>query len=428
MSTDLTLSATSAPAIDAAALADGARLERRATRATLLLGVLLLGAMAPVAMLVAPLKELVGERYGASPFWVHSFMSVNMVGAIAAAPVIAALSDRRHARAGRRWVAAGALTLDALLLASMAYMPTLPAILVARFLEGAAHILALSTLMAMAAGWARSGRRGRMMGVVGASMMFGTAIGTRLGGVVWQHWPGWVFHVAGLISLLTAVCVACFVTELPERDMSRSRLRDVFSLLARQKNLLVPFAYAFIDRFCVGVVISTFVLFLGDVHGLDPARRSGLLLLFLIPFALLTYPAGRLVDRIGRIWPLALGSVVFGLVFASYGLWSVGGLYVVMLVSGVTSAAMFAPNLTLCADLAPPGQRGAVYTGFNVFGSLGFVLGPVCAGLLYSVLAARWSATAAYQVTFVLTGSTEVLCAAVTLPALLRLRRAGLTR
>jgi len=62
------------------------------------------------------------------------------------------------------------------------------------------------------------------------------------------------------------------------------------------------------------------LLFLADVHGLAPEARSRLLVLFLLPFAVLVYPAGWLVDRIGRVRPIALGSAGFGVVFAAYGL------------------------------------------------------------------------------------------------------------
>ena len=89
---------------------------------------------------------------------------------------------------------------------------------------------------------------------------------------------------------------------------------------------------------------------------------------------------------------------------------------------------MFAPNLALCADLAPPGQRGAVYAGFQAAGSLGFVLGPLLAGGAFKVLSAHRPVEAAYRMTFVAAGATEVLCAAITLPMLLGLRRRGFVR
>jgi len=395
-------------------------------RATLTISLLTFVVMVPVTMMVAPLKELIAVRYAASAFWTHSFMSVNMIGAILAAPFIGLLADRNRSR---KRIAAIALAADAVLLSAMGLMPSLTLILAMRFLEGAAHILALSTLMAIASGWALKHRRGRTMGIVGAAMMFGTACGTRVGGLVWQHMPGWTFQIAGMLAAAAAFGTLMFVAESPRRDRAPSRrMRDLFGLVRTYPKLMIAYAYAFIDRLCVGVVITTFGLFLADAHGLDPSARSRLLVMFLLPFALLVYPAGRLADRIGRIWPMALGSVAFGLTFASYGILPLNGLYIAMVLSGIFSAAMFAPNLTLCADFVPQAQRGAGFTGFNVAGSLGFVLGPLLAGGLFTVLASHGTAASAYSVTFIATGSAEVLCALVTLPLLLKLGKTGITR
>lgn len=412
------------PATDAPTSTPMVLPEAGATRAIIAASAMVFLAMVPVTMLVAPLKELVGLRYQAGPFWTHSFMSVNMIGAILAAPLIGLLSDAT----ARRRVAAMALIADGILLAAMGWAPSLAVLLVLRFFEGAAHILALSTLMAVAAGWAAEKSRGRAMGIVGSAMMFGTACGTRLGGEVWRHLPDWTFLTAGLISIVAAIGVVVLVTESQIPQSPRSGLRKIVSLVMARRELIVPYAYAMIDRFCVGVVVSTLVLFFADVHALEPRDRSRLLVMFLVPFAVLIYPAGRIVDRVGRVWPIALASAAFGVVFACYGLASAGSLSTLMILSGVISAVMFAPNLALCADLAPPAQRGAAFTGFNVFGSLGFLLGPLAAGAFYAFMARRSSPLESYQATFILTGCTQILCAAVTLPLLLRLRKCGLTR
>lgn len=396
-----------------------------APRTIALVATLLFLSMVPVTMLVAPLKELVSERYGASSFWTHSFMSVNMIGAILASPLIGILADRHGLR---KRVAAWALAADAILLASMAYMPSVMLLFVVRFFEGAAHILVISTLMAIASGWTTDTKRGRTMGMVGASMMFGTACGTRLGGMAFVMFPHWVFQIAGAIAAMTAILTIFFVRESRQHERAESRFHDALGLLRRNPGLWVAFAYAFIDRLCVGVVITTFGLFLADVHGLDPGARSRLMLMFLLPFALLVYPAGRLVDRVGRIWPLAGGSIAFGVLFACYGLVPLKILSTVMVLSGITSAIMFAPNLTLIADLTPQQQRGAAYTGFNVAGSLGFVLGPLFAGGLFAFMSHHGTNQAAYETTFIATGCAEILVALLTLPWLLKMKRANLTR
>ena len=125
---------------------------------------------------------------------------------------------------------------------------------------------------------------------------------------------------------------------------------------------------------------------------------------------------------------MCVGSLGFGLVYALYGFVPIVWLPAAMIASGVLSAIMFAPNLAMCSDLAPPERRATAFAGFNMAGSLGFLAGPVAGGLIAALLSDRLSTVATYRTTFVLIGMTEVLCALLTLPLLLRLRRSGQTR
>ncbi len=382
-------------------------------------------AMLPVTLLVPVLKELVGDRYQVGPMWSHAFMSVNMIGAVLAAPWLTRLAALRGQM---KRVAALGLAAEAVLLALMSLAPSATILLVLRFFEGAAHILTISTLMAMASSWSRSATRGRTMSIIGAAMMFGTTCGTRLGGVVWAYMPNLVFVTSAAIALIAGILTLALAQEASAAASPRRRPGSLLMLVRERPSLWTAFAYAFIDRFCVGVIISTFVLFLANVHGLDPSMRSGLLFLFMLPFAVLLFPAGLLVDRIGRVWPIAVGSILFGVAFASYGFLSLSALHAAMVVSGILSAIMFAPNLALCADLSPVEERGAAFVGFNIAGSLGFLAGPLIGGLLLRQLASGWPIEQAYAVTLLATGATQIACGLITLPLLLRLRRAGITR
>jgi MFS family permease len=348
-----------------------------------------------------------------------------MLGAILCAPLIALFANRQGLLPR---VAGVAFAIDGLLLSAMAFAPNLGIMLGLRFFEGAAHVLGISSLMAIGAGYATEPRRGRVMGMIGAAMMFGTACGTRLGGVVWTHAADWLFHIAAVIAAAVGIYAILFARE-HRRDEHRSRDREPWTRVLRQNpSLGIAYAYAFIDRFCVGVVISTFVLFLADAHGLAPEARAKLLVLFLLPFAALVYPAGWLVDRIGRVRLIALGSAGFGVVFAAYGILPLAWMPVAMVLSGVLSAAMFAPNLALCADLAPESGRGAAFAGFNVAGSFGFLLGPLAAGLVYQLMISMGFTTiGGFRMAFLLAGGGEVLCAMITLPMLRDLARRGAT-
>ncbi len=379
-------------------------------------------AMIPVTMLVPVLKEVVADRFGVSIFWTHGFMSINMVGAIVAAPLGGILADRLGKR---KRILIAAFLCDAILLWALGSVKNFPLFMALRLCEGMSHILALTTLMAIASDWAPSGRRGRMMGVIGAAMMFGTTVGSPLGGVVGRAAPLLVFPIGALIALAAGLLVVFFVREADDRRNGIT-LGDVRRLVRTHRALAVPYAYAFIDRLCVGVIISTFVLYLNDSLLLAPHQIGMMMACFMLPFAALTYPAGRLIDRFGRVWPIALGSIAFGIVFATYGLWSPDLLVVAMVISGVLSAAMFAPNLALCADLSPRGFSATAFAGFNVAGSLGFLCGPLLGGILCTFLLPAAGDASGYRITLGLAGATEILCALITLPMLLRLRRRGL--
>ena len=149
-------------------------------RHVLILALLGLLILIPVTLPVTVLRGLVLERFGVSEFLTSLFMSVNMVGAILGAPLAGAVSDRL----GRRKpLMVGALVLDAVLLWSLTLPVPFPLFMGLRFVEGMAHIFALSLLLALASDLATL-RRGRVLGATGAGISLGVAVGAPLGGIL----------------------------------------------------------------------------------------------------------------------------------------------------------------------------------------------------------------------------------------------------
>src|SRR5262245_8207876 len=105
------------------------------------LGFLAVGIMAPVTLPVPVLRELVHDRFGVSELLTSLFMSVNMIGALVAAPLVGALADRIGRR---RAILVGALGLDALCFFALTAKVPFALFLAVRFVEGCAHIAARS--------------------------------------------------------------------------------------------------------------------------------------------------------------------------------------------------------------------------------------------------------------------------------------------
>ena len=202
--------------------------------------------------------------------------------------------------------------------------------------------------------------------------------------------------------------VACYrAISLRDRTEHRHRpsLRDIIALASRERALLAPLAYAFVDRFTVGFFVVIFPLYIDSLGATDPAVRGRYLAQFLLPFAFLQYFAGRLTDAVGPFKPLIIGSFLYGIVLCFVGYSDLSLLWPVMVVLGVLAAVMFPPAITLTGQFSTPETRGTAMGAFNFAGSLGFAIGPLVGGWAYE--------RGGYASAFVVSGAMEMTLAIV---------------
>jgi MFS family permease len=335
-------------------------------------------SLVPVTLLVPGLHELVVVAHGGTEGDAHAFMAVNMVAGMLTVPLVMRALRRTGADV-RRWAGA-ALAVDAVAFVGMAAAPSLPALYAFRVLDGAAHLPAITLLMVASNRLSGEGRGGAL-GALAAAIMIGVAIGSPLGGVLVQRGPAVMYLVGAALLVLAALVVSRVqpVAAAPALPTSR------YAWNRRIAATWVPLGYAFLDRFSIGIFVSTFTLYLTNVVQLSAPQRGMLVALFMVPFALLCYPVGRLADRIGWFVPMLAGNALFGLAFASYGFVPPSLLPAAMVASGVFSALMFAPNLLLISDLARRGHGEGLFGAFQVAGSLGFLTGPIVGGIMVGV-------------------------------------------
>ncbi|MGH0032504.1 MAG: MFS transporter [Myxococcota bacterium] len=388
-----------------------------------MLGLIAFLVLVPVTLPVTVLRGLVHERFGVSELLTSLFMSINMVGAVLAAPLAGALADRRGRRAD---LIVAALVADGLLLHALTWDLPFGAFLTIRFFEGGAHIVALSLLLSLASHARPDAERGRVMGLMGGGITLGVALGAPIGGVIGGSDPIVPLQVASGVVALAAL-VAWATLEETRAGEERPSLGQIVALLRENRLLLAPLAFAFADRFTVGFYTTTFSLFLSRIHDLPPARIGFLIAVFMLPFAALSYPFGRLSERRSRVAMIASGSLVYGVLTLAVPWTPLAALPPLMVGLGVASAVMFVPSLMITGDAAPGAIRTTAMGAFNAAGSLGFIVGPVTGGWVSEHVAAASTWEAGYRSAFAVAGVSEMLCVAIGLPFLVRLVRAGRT-
>lgn len=264
------------------------------------------------------------------------------------------------------------------------------------------------------------GGHGRNMGVAGLAIGLGAATGSVAGGVLAD--VGVFYPVyAGAVVLLGAGALAATVSERPTAGLSSAGVaakpgfRDVLSRTRSTPTLLVPFAFGFIDRLTAGFFSLVGVFYFQDpaTFGLSATGAGATLALFFVPFALLQAPFGALSDRIGRFYPVVVGSLAYGLVIIGVGTAPVYAMAAALMVLVGVCGALVAPaTMALVTDVVDPEARGAAMGLFNVFGSLGFLAGFLVGG----------AATGAfgYRPAFLVVGGLELLIALALLPTVRR--------
>ena len=389
------------------------------------LGLLALLTLVPVTLPVPVLRELVTDRFGVSELWASIFMSVNMIGAAIAAPFAGAAADRF----GRRplWIAA-ALAVDALCFLGLTLEIPFPAFMLIRFVEGCAHIFALSLLLGLAATARPPDQRGVSMGATGAGLLLGVAVGAPMGGFLGAEDPVRPFYVGSAIVLGASLLSILLLRETNESREQRPGFREIARMLGARPILTVPLLFAFADRFTVGFFTSTFSLFLSSIHGLPPSRIGILIAIFMLPFALLSLPFGWVSQRSSRALLLCGGSAVYGVLVGSIGFWPGDTLLIPMLATGAAAAVMFVPSMLMTTEMTPEAVRTTSMGAFNTAGSLGFIVGPLTGGFVSSAVAASHDWHTGYQAAFLVAGGAEILLAIAAFPVLWRFergRRAG---
>lgn len=368
---------------------------------------LLLSAM-PDTMAAPVLKELFVDRYGVTKGEAQIFMAINLVGALAAVPLLVW---------GRRRV--GAVTLlvvgslaDAALLGALAAPVGFGASLALRAVEGVTDVVVFAALFDLVRR-ASGAHAARGLGYASTPLLLGLGVGAVVGGIAAQRVaPGGadgssgsgadvamaVFGVAALSCVLVAFGAfvarrqlgAVAVMEPEASPLASSGDTHAVRVAHgpfddRPRPLSWSCGMAFADRATGGLITGTLPLALAGFLGYSKGQRGWLIGLPLLLMALGTGPAGALCDRLGSLRVRLVAGVAYAVAFAlvPFAAANQATLAVAMFAVGISGAALFSSSLAIAAE---SGGAAVAIGSYRAAGDLGFFAGTALSIVLLAAL------------------------------------------
>jgi MFS family permease len=331
------------------------------------------GILSPALPLYA---QSFGVSRGAVGLLISAFAIMRLVFDLVAGGLVDRYGERSMATLGAAIVGVSSA------LAAMA--PTFPLLVVFRGAGGAGSSIFFASLMAYLLRTAPRDRVGRVMGVFYGAFNLGIIAGQPVGGLAARYLglasPLWIYAGACLLSAVLYLRAIHPQGDRPARDASVPRgLRSLPRTRPFATVLVVGLAYAWM----IGAVFSTLIpLFGRERVGLSEVGVGlSLAVVSASEFGVL-FHAGSLADRLGR---RAVMLPAFGLLCATV---AVIGLatplpwfLALMVMLGVAAGYAGVPPTAMLADVAPPRSSGTAIGAFRFMTDVGFVMGPLVAGV-----------------------------------------------
>jgi DHA1 family multidrug resistance protein-like MFS transporter len=307
-------------------------------------------------------------------------------------------------RWGRKPVMVIGLALSALAPLVMAVLRA-PALFVPlRLIDGTGSAALWPSSAAAVADVTTADRRATGMAMLNMAFLGGLALGPSLGlfvaGFAGDTRAGF-YLASGLMALAAVLAAAAFPPDASaghgdpaggpyHADARPAYFRAIMQSFHGAPALFMLYFIAFVQMFGVGLLVPIAAIYAKQVVGLTEQAIGVLFLAVTASVALVTLPAGRMADRLGRDRVLAVG-----MVFGALGMWVIpfsrqlAWLAAAGVLLGGSYALVIPAWLALVTELAPQGRLGLAVGASETVQGLGLVLGPLLGGLLWDGLGPR---------------------------------------
>jgi MFS transporter, DHA1 family, multidrug resistance protein len=341
--------------------------------------------------IVVPLLPVYANDLGATGIYVGLIFGSFSLSRTFLLPLFGRLSDQK----GRKpFIVAG---LSAYTLISMAFVfsDNVEALIVLRFIQGAASAMILPVVQAYVGEITPAGQEGYSMGLFNLSMFLSLSLGPLMGGTIKDILSlDAAFICMGLLSAIGLVlCVFLLPPVSKENLENRGNKKILWSNLLKDKIIISIFIFRFVYIACIGVIWCFLPVFADIEFGLSGSLTGVLIMLGVFVSGLLQIPMGYAADKVDK-----KAMIIAGGVFSTIGMilpyWSSSfyDLVVAVIVFGI-GGGISMPAIMAYAVIKGDEKKamGSVMSIITVAHSLGMLTGSMIAGIAMDFLSLRLS-------------------------------------
>lgn len=342
--------------------------------------------------MVSPILPLYGRTFGVSDALIGLIVSAYPIARLMTNTPAGRLADRF----GRRPFLQGGMVFTAVASIVCGLAPNYPTLLLGRFLEGIGSALFITSAQATIADISTPDNRGRLMSTFQGSFLIGSTAGPTVGGLIAGAFGArgvfFVYAVMALLALgwanLRRNTYPKFVREsaAAQQEATSPRRSSPFAAwkFLAQSSFFAICMLTMAQFFTRTGTRTTALPLLGaDRYGLGEEAIGGILTLVTLGNLVCLPIAAWMVDNLGRkaaIVPSTLlsGISIFCIILSPNVFFFTLSVILFGMSTGVAGPA---PN-AFVADLAQGKGVGARLGVYRSFGDIGFILGPICMGIV----------------------------------------------
>ena len=291
------------------------------------------------------------------------------------------------ARCGERRVMVAGAAGTALSFCALAFSGGVIATAVAAFALGACNAAWMVARLSYVTHACTAEERGRVLALMAGLLRAGTLAGTAAGGLLAAARGFPVTFLCAALASAAAFLLAQATAHGGEQGRAPVPLRRMIRLPGVDRRQVTLAGAVSLSLLMLRAGRQLFVPLCGHAAGLGPAVIGLLYALSAALDALLFYPAGRIMDHLGRKWV-----IVPSLLALVLGLWLLAGAHsfypflLAVLVLGFGNGISSGFFMAIGSDLAPARMRAEFLGLWRLIGDAGFVATPLLAGIAIQLL------------------------------------------